>query len=164
MPITLAKLYSPTLETEFDFLGETVHVTWAPHRYTGEMNELFEELNEREEQELDAIEAARAIAEDETLPEAERARARRRAARLERAFEYRTKRRMRDYLASDGDGQGGPPGLLVGWDVLDEHGQPIPTTRAQLLRLPDSFVQALFLALTRENQPDPRNAPDSDGT
>lgn len=35
MPITLEKLFSPTVTTTSPFLGETVSVTWSPLRYTG---------------------------------------------------------------------------------------------------------------------------------
>jgi len=171
MPITLEKLLSPTAETSFEFLGETVHVTFAPMRYTGEMQDFAQRLSDEQSVERDAIADLREQA-DELIKQAakgntgdlDRARAaelRANAENREVQLGLRDRKALRDSLASNGDGNGGPPGLLVAWDVMEGR-KPLPTDRKTIDRLPDLFLQILFLNLARENQPDPQKAPTSD--
>lgn len=173
MPITLEKLLSPTAETSFEFMGETVTVTFAPMRYTGEMQDFSQRLSEEETAEQARItelreEATTVLAEAGKGKEAQ-ALAAARAAELrgdaddrERKMDLRDRKALRDALASNGNADGGPPGLLVSWDVMEGR-KPLKTDRATLDRLPDIFLRVVFLSLARENQPDPPKAPTSEG-
>lgn len=170
MPITLAKLFSPTVRTSFLFLDETVNVVFAPLRYTGEMQDLAERLTGEMQvsaDELDALrdEAAAADAAADQLdaePEKDEAAvqelrdqamvARGKAVSSEVELDHRGKAIIREFLAR----------LLVSWDVLGEDGKPISTDIAELNRLPDLFLQVVFLSLKGENAPDPTKAPPSD--
>lgn len=172
MPITLEKLLSPTAETSFDFMGETVHVTFAPMRYTGAMQDFALRMDEEantEKQAIDGLreEAIEVVASANGNKDA-RAVAIARASELnadaerrEQALDLKSRKTLRDSLASDGDAQGGPPGLLVAWDVMEGR-KPLKTDRATLDRLPDLFLRIVFLSLAKENQPDPTKAPNSD--
>lgn len=140
MPITLEKLFSPTVDTSFDFLGETVHVTWAPFRYTGEMQAFAEKLGDDERAEQLAIAELRADGHEEE------------ASAREVALDYSDKRALRQMLSV----------LLVGWDVMDGKKQ-VKTDLATLNTLPDVFLRVVFLSLAQANQPDPPKAPNSEG-
>lgn len=172
MPITLEKILSPTAVTSFEFLGETVTVTFAPMRYTGEMQDFAQRIDEEEGAERQAIadlreEALRVVAaadKDKASRDVAKATAAEIVGRAEeraRALDLRERKALRDYLASDGDGNGGPPGMLVAWDVMEGR-KPIPVTRKQLDRLPDLFLRFVFVSLAQENLPDPPKAPTSD--
>lgn len=172
MPITLEKILSPTADTEFDFLGETVHVTFAPLRYTGAMQDLAQRFSDEDNESRVSIAEARdraaaVIAEAGSDPEAltlanaQAAEIQSSADERERALDLRERRQLRESLASDGDGKGGPPGLLVSWDVLEGR-KPLAPTRANLDKLPDVFLRLVFVSLAWENQPDPQKAPTSD--
>ncbi len=166
MPITLEKLFSPTATVSFPFLGETVNVTFAPWKYTGEMQDLLDRLQaeqatEREEMAVLIEQANARDAEADRLNgshAADVATLRARAAELrdeasqhEVRLDHRDKAALRDVLSK----------LLVTWDVLDAKGKPIPTTGESLNGLPDVFLWAVFLSLNQENQPDPTPAPPS---
>lgn len=170
MPITLEKILSPTAETSFEFMDETVHVTFAPLRYTGQMQEMAERLSDDEKAEQDEIRALReqadellasATPEDKEAAESKAAGLRADAASREQRLDLRDRRAVRDALATDGDAKGGPPGMLVAWDVMEGR-KALPTDRATLDRLPDIFLRLVFLSLARENMPDPPKAPTSD--
>jgi hypothetical protein len=169
MPITLEKLFSPTATVSFEFLGDTVNVVWAPFRYTGEMQELAEKVVAEQEVDQAALTDLRAEAkqlldsaaaiEEEDGDEAQIAALREEGAdklgeaqKAEIRLSHRDKRSIREVLAT----------LLVSWDVLDARGKPVPTTLEELRRLPDPFVQAVFLSLSSESRPDPQKAPNSD--
>lgn len=140
MPLTLQQLFAETAEAEFDWSGETVHLTWAPARYTGEMDDLAEHLSDEEER-------------DETLlTELTDSDQVTKAQRLQQRANRRERKMLREILST----------VLVSWDVLDGD-TPVPTTMEQLNRLPDIFIVACFLALSRGNAADPTNAPSSDG-
>ncbi|MHB8398429.1 MAG: hypothetical protein ACYDCI_05770 [Candidatus Limnocylindrales bacterium] len=141
MPITLEKLLSPKVTTPVEFLGETIDVTWAPFRYTGEMQELAERLSDEETAESEAIAELRAEGKDDE--------AQSRQIRLD----HRDKRSLREVLSR----------LLVSWEVFEGR-KRLPTDLATLNRLPDVFLTVVFLSLGRENQPDPQTAPNSDGS
>lgn len=167
MPITLEKLFSPTAPSSFPFLGEIVHVTWAPFRWTGEMQELAERLSDESavekaaiaalKEEAEAIEAeAVALVVEVDLPKALDLRARAsaltdEAMTRELRLDTQDKTNMRDFLVT----------LLVTWDVLDDAGKPLPTDKATLRTLPTPFLQAVFTSLSMESQPDPQKAPES---
>lgn len=170
MPITLKKLFSPTARSSFDFLDETVNVVWAPFKYTGEMQDLAEKLIEESAQDRGEIDQLRKEADAATAEaarlragpdvdvlrvavlEAEAAAAMDQVNTREVRLDSRDKRALRRTLS----------GLLVSWDVLDEDRKPIPTDEATLAKLPDAFLQVLFMNMARENQPDPTKAPASD--
>jgi len=163
MPITLEKLLSPTADTSFEFMGETVNVTFAPMRYTGEMQDFAQRLADEETAEKAKIadlreEAVQIVASANGNVEA-RAVAVARAAELngeadsrEQTLDLRDRKALRDALA----------GLLVSWDVMEGR-KPLGVDRKTLDRLPDLFLRIVFLSLARENQPDPQRAPDSVG-
>jgi hypothetical protein len=170
MPITLEKLFSPTAEFEIEFLGETIKVSWQPWRYTAEMQELAEKLTgENAEQRAEVVELAELVeqqtAQADRLEEAgadpdEVARLR---VEAEKGADEITSRQLvmatqysdtiRKMLAS----------LVVDWDVLDENGQPVPTTEAQMKRLPTRFLMAVWNGMTAESQPDPTKEARSNG-
>ncbi len=171
MPITLAKLFSHTTTASFEFMGETVSVTWAPYRYTGEMQELSEKLIDENDEDRAAIKAMReeaevaaneatALSETGETPDPEVVSAlRAKAFQLfdeistrEVHLDGREKHTIRDHLSK----------LIVTWDVLDEHGKPLAHDVATLKQLPDPFLRACYLNLANENRPDPTNAPKSD--
>jgi len=170
MPITLAKLFSPTATVSFPFLGETVNVVWAPFRYTGEMQELADRIAAEQAVDTDEIarlrasatdkfeEAARLEQADSPDPEAIAALRTEAAAALLEAdasevrLDHRDKAAVREVLSK----------LLVSWDVLDEAGKPIGTDVDTLARLPDVFNRTVFFSLSQENVPDPTKAPPSD--
>lgn len=171
MPITLAKLFSETATVSFPFMGETVNVTWAPHRYTGKMQDLYDETAIAGETNDDAIAAMRAeleeanrdlaaLAEAEEDADEEALEAKRReVASLTRKLNATIRRNeanaralVREALST----------LLVTWDVLDDAGKPLPTDVATLSTLPPAFLWAVFGALGGENEADPPNAPSSE--
>jgi glycine/D-amino acid oxidase-like deaminating enzyme len=172
MPITLEKLLSPSAETSFEFMGETVNVTFSPARYTGAMQEMAERLFDESTAEKDRIEALRSeaieIVASANGNEEARVVAVARAAELnadadtrEQRLDLRDRKALRDSLATDGDGNGGPPGLLLSWDVMEGRKRLEPT-RKNLDKLPDLFLRITFLSLAKENSPDPQKAPTSD--
>jgi len=170
MPITLAKLFSPTVPLSFRFLDETVNVHFFPMRINGEMQELAEQLTgemqiSRDELEAFRDEAASADARADQLeaePEHDEAAvqdlrdqamvARGKAVSSEVKLNTQNRAAIRRTLAW----------LLASWDVLGDDGIPIGTDLETLNGLPDLFLQAVFLSLTAENAPDPTNAPPSD--
>lgn len=162
MPITLEKLLSPTAEVSFEFMGETVNVTFAPMRYTGEMQDLALRLSDEETTEQAKIKALRAEAVEIVASANGNKEARKiavaRAAELngdaetrERKLELRDRKAIRDFLGS----------LLVSWDVMEGR-KPLPINRPTLDRLPDLFLKYVFVTIGQENQPDPLKAPHSD--
>lgn len=172
MPITLEKILSPTAESSFEFMGETVNVTFAPMRYTGEMQDFAQRVTDEdnaEEAEIAELheQAAAILAEAgkgkeaQALAQAQAAEINARADDRERKMDLRQRKVLRDYLASDGDGSGGPAGMLVSWDVMEGR-KALKTDRKTLDRLPDLFLRLVFINLARENQPDPPKAPHSD--
>ncbi len=170
MPITLEKLFSPTAKVEFEFLDEIIHVTFAPFRYTGEMQDMADKMTAETDTVRDELVALRAQAADATKradaldesPERDeaqvlaiRAMANETYAEIEkREAKLTVKERslIRRFLSE----------LLVTWDVLMPDGKPHPTDEASLKKLPDAFLLVVFLKLVGENQPDPTNAPGSD--
>ena len=149
MPITLEKLFSPTVESSFPILGEVVHVTWSPWRYTGEMQELAERLGAEDRAEAEALEELR-----EEQAEADEDRAVQIAGEISRREQvrgYRESDAIRAFLST----------LIVSWDVMDGR-KPFATDLVSLKRLPDQFIRIVFLSLGIENQPDPTKAPSSD--
>ena len=172
MPITLEKILSPTSDTSFEFMGEEVHVTFAPMRYTGQMQDFAQRLSDEDEAEVAEIAELRQQAQDvltqagkneKALPlaNARAAELNGQAAEREQRMDLRNRKALRDSLASDGDGNGGPPGLLVSWDVMEGR-KRLGVDRKTLDRLPDIFLRIVFLSLAQENQPDPQKAPNSD--
>jgi hypothetical protein len=170
MPISLEKLLSPTAATSFEFMGETVNVTFAPYRYTGEMQELAERLSDEETADAATIADLREQADTVDRggeqgregagprPGSRRSELRGKAEELAVKVDRRARKKLRDVLATNGDGAGGPAGLLVAWDVMEGR-KPLKTDRETIDRLPDVFLRVLFLSLARENQPDPPKAP-----
>lgn len=172
MPITLAKLFSPTATVSFPFLGETVNVTWAPFKYTGEMQELAEKMvaeDETDKAEIAALrtegdeataEAARLLAFGEGTPEFLGAAVHQ--AKAVAAYDALNKRELRldsrdkQYLRES------VSRLVVTWDVLGEDRKPIPTDLATLKTLPDFFIRTVFVSLSNESQTDPLSALESD--
>lgn len=139
MPLTLEKLFSPTVTSTLEVLGEVVTLTWAPARYTGEMDELAERLtleNAADEDALAELDGNVAAAEEV------QARQTRRNAATARTF-----------VAA----------MLVSWDLMDGK-KPFPFDEASLKKLPDFFVTAVFLAMSEENATDPTSAPSSADT
>lgn len=158
MPLTLQKLRSRTLPFELEVMGEPVIGTWAPARYSGEMDELANDLvdendaagDEAASLEVEAIEA-------ELGGDVQGAALKRRAAkRIEKQRARRDMRHLRTLLST----------ILVTWDLMDGE-KPYATDEASLRRLPDFFVQAVFLAISAENRADPKapaNSPVSSST
>jgi hypothetical protein len=153
-------------------MGETVNVAFAPMRYTGQMQDFAQRLSDEDETEVEAIAELRAQAADEieragknpkalALAQARASELNGKAAEREQRMDLRNRKALRDSLAADGDGKGGPPGLLVAWDVMEGR-KRLGVDRATLDRLPDLFLRVVFLSLARENQPDPPKAPNSD--
>lgn len=152
MPLTLQKLFNQTLPAEFEILGETVHFEWAPARYTGEMDEIAENLiaqNDAAADEEEALDSeARELREEgQTAAADKKAKA---ADRIRKARERRDMRHLRTLLAQ----------VLVSWDLMDGD-VPLPIDEEHLRRLPDSFVTAVFVSLSAENRADPTKAPSS---
>jgi len=141
MPLTLEKLFSPTVPSSLVVMGETVHLLWAPSRYTGEMDELADHLATEEAQDSASVAMLEAEGDEDG------------AAALKHTMERKNAAAARTFVAQ----------LLVSWDVLDGK-DPIPFDEASLKRLPDFFVIAVFLAMSEENATDPTNAPSSNGT
>jgi hypothetical protein len=139
MPLTLDKLFSETLESEFEFLGEIVHITWAPARYTGEMDDFAEKLTDEESRERAELEEL--IAAGQVEP----------AEKLRQRMERQDKRNLRRILSQ----------LIVSWDLMDGTA-PFPTDEMSLSKLPATFLSLTFLAIAADNQPDPQKAPGSD--
>lgn len=144
MPLTLDKLFSATVTTDFEWDGEVVHLVWSAARYTGEMDDLAEQLTADEEADNAKIEALRAEGTDAAKAKAER---------LVQKADRRERRQVRRLLSE----------LLVSWDVMDG-AEPFPTDLEHMNRLPYIFCATAFLALSRENSPDPQKAPTSDGS
>lgn len=141
----LSDLFSDTITTPVGVtVGgavKTVNVTWAPARYTGEMDELAEAITAEENRDLAEVDALREAGEDDQ------------ATTVMQALQRRNMRNLRRLLSE----------LVTSWDLMDgevEH----PHDGAGLLRLPDSFVQLVFLTISGENQPDPQKAASSNGT
>jgi hypothetical protein len=132
MPITLEKLFSATNETSFEYEGETVNVTWAPSRYTGEMDDLAAKIDQETEENAAAL--------TELLDDDDK----RGAMNLIATIRHTSRLTTRRFLAA----------LLVTWDVLDGK-DPLPTDEATLAKLPPEFLDAVFRAITRDNQEDP---------
>lgn len=162
MPITLEKLLSPTAETSFEFMGETVNVTFAPMRYTGEMQDFAERLSEEEEGVQAKVAELRAEAETvladagkgteaQAIAAARAAELTGEASALEQKMDLADRKALRDLLSK----------LLVGWDVMEGR-KPLKTDRDTLDRLPDIFLRFVYISLARENQPDPPKAPTSE--
>lgn len=139
MPLTLEKLFSPTVTTSFEFLDETVTCVWSPFRWTGEMQDLAEKVRIEIEEGKDEVIALREAGDEEA------------AKAREIALDMRDKRALREMLST----------MLVSWDVLDGK-KPVKTDLATLNKLPDTFLVAAFLSLSAENQADPSTAPSSD--
>lgn len=140
MPITLDKLFSLTVSSSFEYLGETVNVVWSPSRYTGEMDELAATIDAEQEA---------AAAELEELSEA--GPGDQKVQRIAAQIQARDRKAVRRFLAA----------LLVSWDVLDARGKPIPTDERTLATLPPDFLTTVFASIGRENQVDPTKAPGS---
>lgn len=168
MPISLEKLFSDTITVSFPYMDETVNVTWAPARWTGEMQDLAErlakemgadgarvaELRAEAQAKLDAAAALEAADGDAAAVDALRAEADDLAAEAtEEAAELnlRDRRALRDSLVR----------FLVAWDVLDGD-TPLPIDLASLNRLPDDFLRTIWLRLLAGNREDPPKAPTSD--
>lgn len=163
MPITLTKLFSPTAAFSFPYLGETVNITWAPFRWTGEMQELAERTSDESEanraeitklrEKADGLEAeAEALKDDPDAAApilAEASALRDEIMGAEVKLDTRDKARMREMLLV----------LLVGWDVLGEDGKPIEISGDQLKKLPTPFLLTMFLSFGKESAEDPPNAP-----
>jgi hypothetical protein len=141
MPLTLDKLFSASIPASFVWADETVTIQWAPGRYTGEMDDLSERLNEDETQDRDDLAAAESA---ENAREAQSIRAR---------IERRDQRAVRTLLAT----------LIVSWDLMDGD-EPYPTDDEHLIKLPPAFLREAFRAISGENQVDPPKAPGSDAT
>lgn len=140
MPLTLDKLFSSTVTTDFGWDGEVVHLVWSAARYTGEMDDLAEQLTADEEADNAKIEELRAAGKTAQ------------AERIVQKADRRERRQVRRLLSE----------LLVSWDVMDGD-EPFPTDLEHMNRLPYIFCATAFLALSRENSPDPQKAPTSDG-
>lgn len=140
MPITLDKLFSTTVASTFEYLGEVVHITWAPSRYTGEMDDLAESMTAEETQDRADI------AEMEAAGDADG------VLRIRSQIARRDRRTVRTFLSA----------LLVSWDVMDGR-KPYPTDEVSLAKLPDDFLQTAFMSLYGENAMDPQKAPSSNG-
>lgn len=141
MPLTLEKLFSPTVPSSFEFMGETVHLAWAPSRYTGEMDDFAVRMSaEMTADKARVVELREAGETDE-------------ADTLARKIERDDAATARRFVTQ----------LLVTWDVLDGE-DPLPITEESLKRLPTFFVIATFNAMSEENTVDPQNAPDSADT
>jgi hypothetical protein len=134
MPITLEKLFSATVSSSFEYMGETVNMEWAPSRYTGEMWDLAEKI----QNDLDAARDEIAAIEGET-PDATRDRNRilQRTRQIDRHG-------VRRFMSA----------LLVSWDVLDGK-KPYPTDEESLAKLDPDFLDIAFLSLVSENAADP---------
>jgi hypothetical protein len=132
VPITLEKLFSATVSSSFEYMGETVNLVWAPARYTGEMYELAEKMDREIEETNEEIAA---------LEEGETKKAIRLLARARQA----DRRGVRAFLAA----------LLVSWDVMDGK-RPYPTDEASLEKLDPDFLAAAFMSLGSENEADPQ--------
>lgn len=173
MPITLEKLFSGTRTISFTFMGEDVRVTYAPLRYTGEMQELAQKaMSEsgdardeiallREQAEAVATEAIALEEAGEAAGEGPGAGADKRLeasqlyekiASQEIQLDTREKALIRSSLAA----------LVTTWDVLGADGKPIPTDIGTLKTLPDVFLRLVYLHLADENSADPPKAPTSE--
>lgn len=139
MPLTLEKLFSETLESTLEVYGETLHLTWAPARYTGEMDELAKTMTDEAVEDKAEYASLEESGDDEA------------AAAFRKAVERKTAAACRRFVAQ----------MLVSWDLLDGMAV-VPHDEASLLKLPDDFVIAVFNALAEENHTDPPNAPSSD--
>lgn len=165
MPITLEKLFSGTRTIEFPFMGETVHVTYVPLRWTGEMQELAAKAasdSDSEREEIKALrERAEAIAsEAKALDEgsddaarlfAEASDAYESIATRELQLDTAEKALIREHLSV----------LMTDWDVLLADGTHHPHDVESLKKLPDVFLRIAYVALGSENQADPPKAPSS---
>jgi len=175
MPLTLEKLFSKTATVSFPYEDETVHVTWAPARYTGVMQDRADEIQGQiaeSQEEIGVIVDRARIAEEAMAAMADvpgpdgkpvaspekvavavaAADLRAQADRAEFSLSRKSWAGLRETLAK----------LLVTWDVLGEDGKPIPTDEETLRGLPDGFLMLVFLSLTNENQLDPQKAPTSE--
>lgn len=141
MPLTLEKLFSQTVESSFEALGETVNLVWSPARYTGEMDDLAAKIGEEDAENRAELLAMREAGDVDG------------AANVRAKIDRATAAMARTFVAR----------LLVSWDLLDGV-TPVPIEVDSLKRLPDFFVIATFLAMSAENQADPPNAPSSDAT
>lgn len=54
--------------------------------------------------------------------------------------------------------------ILVGWDVLDEEGQPLPVTVEWLEMLPQDFLSEMIAALITDGRANPTKGENSPGT
>lgn len=54
--------------------------------------------------------------------------------------------------------------LLVRWDLLDDEGQTIPTTKERMLTLPKGFLLDVYRFLGSSNSPNPASEESSPGT
>jgi hypothetical protein len=139
MPITLEKLFSPSLPLVFEYLGEDVNVRWSPSRYTGEMDDLAEQMD-REQEESSAELLAALQAEDEAAAKAIRA-----------TMQHRDRQATLRFLAA----------LIVEWDVMDGL-VPFGTDEAALKKLPPEFLEKVFREIASENKADPPKPERSD--
>lgn len=118
MALKLADLQRAMRPVQFEYAGETVHLTcrpaspWARVAYSGV-----------------AGLGTGAVDLDDLTPAA-------RTARVTAMIAAGTVA-MADYIAVI-------VATVATWDVLDEDGQPVPITAAQISRFPDDFVHALF--------------------
>lgn len=140
MPLTLDKLFGKTADSFLTWDDEVVHLVWAPRRYTGEMDELFQHLAQEDAE------------HDEEIAELLAANDANGAAKVEAAKGRASARLARESLAE----------LLVSWDLMGSDNKPYPTDLASLKKLPDGFVTNAFVALGEDNQVDPTKAPSSD--
>lgn len=139
MPITLEKLFSPSLPGALEYLGETVNFRWSPSRYTGEMDDLAEQMDR--DQDEDKAELADMVEAGDNDG----------VKRLLAEIQHRDRQTVRRFLAA----------LLVEWDVMDGR-KPFPTDEAALAKLPPEFLSAVFREISSENRADPPKPERSD--
>lgn len=141
MPLQLADLFRDTLTTRVEFNAGDIDVVWAPARYTGEMADLVETLNDEESATL--VRVAELEADDKADQ----------AARLVVRANRQTARNVARLLSQ----------LIVSWDLMDGK-KPHPTDVAGLAKLPDMVLLAVFTSLSQANELDPPKAASSNGT
>lgn len=117
-----------TTDTEFDWEGETVHLTYRTNAITPRHNRLISRFQRIYQQSLSTKED---VPEDELVSDEEAG-------------------KMTEELASM------LASWIVSWDVMDGR-KMYPITEDSMLDLPIGFIFALFGAIVSSNRPNPKS-------
>ena len=130
MPIRLSDLAKATRPVSFQYEGETCNIEYRPFAITTQMQLAAASIamlgKEQAETDDADIQRARGVAQAEAVTDA-----------------------LGDYLDA-------MVALIASWDVLDDHGVPLPIDRATMALLSLNFIYAMFGAVMAAYNPNSR--------